>query len=84
MCSACDLSFELDWAEEVKRGVSPDRVVEAVDITGDSLSGLLACQECRWPDEFGFQRLEEGLDHGIEAPIFVKRWSEMVLGDTGG
>ncbi len=36
------------------------------------------------PDEFRLQGFEEGLDGGIEAPIFVKRWSEMLLGDIGG
>jgi hypothetical protein len=36
------------------------------------------------PDEVGFQGLEDRLDHGVEAPIFVKRWPELFWGGKVG
>ena len=45
--------------------MAPDRIVEAVDITADRELSLGSCLEDGAPDEFGFQRLEERLDHRI-------------------
>ncbi len=50
---------------EVERGMAPDGVVEAVDVSADGLCGFGACFEGSAPGEFGFQRLEERLDHGV-------------------
>jgi len=59
-------------------------VVEPVDVLEDGSFRLTPRRPTLPPDEFSLQGFEERLDGGIEAPIFVKRWSEMVLGDTGG
>lgn len=45
--------------------MSPDGIVETVDVSGNGLGGFGSCIEDGAPDEFGFQGLEEGLDHGI-------------------
>ena len=42
--------------------MAPDRVVEAVDITGNGLGGFGAGVEDSAPDKLGFNRLEERLD----------------------
>ncbi len=57
--------FELKRADEVERRMAPDRVVEAVDISTDRGGRLGPGLEDGAPDEFGFQGLEEALDHGI-------------------
>ena len=49
--------------------MAPDGVVEAVDIAGNGLRGLGAGVEDGSPDEFGFDRLEERLDHGVIVAI---------------
>jgi hypothetical protein len=59
-------------------------VVEAIDVLEDGGFCLTPRRPALPPDEFGLQGFEEGLDGRIEAPIFVKRWSAMFLGDTGG
>ena len=45
--------------------MTPDGVVEAVDVTADRLLGLGSGLEDGAPDQLGLQGLEEGLDHGI-------------------
>jgi hypothetical protein len=52
--------------------VVPDRVVETIDVAADGLLGIPACFEHGALDEFRLQRLEERLDHGVDAPIPVK------------
>ncbi|GBQ33881.1 hypothetical protein AA12717_4174 [Gluconacetobacter sacchari DSM 12717] len=49
--------------------MAPDRIVETVDVTADSILGILSGQEDRPPNEFGFQGFEEGLDNGIVVTI---------------
>ena len=61
--------FELHWALVVEGGVSPDWVVEAVDIAGNGLFGILPGPEACSPDQLGFQGLEERLDHGVIVAI---------------
>src|SRR5215207_1645017 len=57
--------LELGGADEVQRRVAPDRIVEAIDVTGQGLARLGPCLERRAPDELAFQRLEERLDHRV-------------------
>ena len=64
--------------------MSATGVVEPVDVLEDGSLSLAPRLPVLPPDEFGLQGFEEGLDGRIEAPIFVKRWSAMFLGDTGG
>src|SRR5215211_2716845 len=45
--------------------MTPDRVVEAVDVTTNCHLGLSSGLEQRAPDQFGLQGLEESLDHRI-------------------
>ena len=45
--------------------MTADGVVEAIDVAADGSRGVGACLEGGAPDEFGFQRLEECLDHGV-------------------
>ena len=45
--------------------MTPDRVVEAVDVTTNGRLGFSSGLEHRAPDQFGLQGLEEGLDHRI-------------------
>ena len=45
--------------------MAPNGVVEAVDVAGDGLLGFSPGLEDGTPDEFGLQRLEEGLDNGV-------------------
>ena len=52
--------------------MAPDRIVEAIDIMSDRSLGLPPCLKACAPDEFRFDCLEDGLNDGIEAPIFVK------------
>jgi hypothetical protein len=46
--------------------------VEAVDIASDFGGRFSPAPEDSAPDEFGLQRLEERLDHGVDAPMSVK------------
>jgi hypothetical protein len=48
------------------------RVIEAVDILKDACFSLAAGFPCPAPDQFGLDGLEERLDNGIDAPMFVK------------
>ena len=49
--------------------MTPDRVVESIDIAGNGLLGLVTGVEDRPPDEFGFDRLEERIDHRVIVAI---------------
>ena len=57
--------------------MTPDGVVEAVDVLTNRLLSLGSGLEDGAPDQLGFQALEEGLDNGIDAPIEVKRWKRL-------
>jgi hypothetical protein len=48
------------------------RVIEAIDVLKDGGFGLAAGFPCSAPDQFGLEGLEERLDNGIDAPMFVK------------
>src|SRR3954465_11450343 len=65
--------FELNGADEVERRMTPDGIIEAIDVTGDGLLGLGAGLEGGAPDEFGLQRLEERLDHRVVVTIPLAR-----------
>jgi len=41
------------------------RVIEAVDVLEDGGFGLASCLPCAAPDQFGLDRLEEGLDSSV-------------------
>jgi len=43
--------------------MTPDRVVDAIDVTANCLPGLGSGSEDGAPDQFGFQGFEEGLDN---------------------
>ena len=51
MCSACCQLFELCRAEIVERRVSPHRVIETVDISGNGVFGFGAGIEDGSPDK---------------------------------
>ena len=53
--------------------MAPHGVVEAVDIAGNGLPGLGAGVEDGAPDELGFDRLEERLDHGVIEAVALGR-----------
>ena len=65
--------FELSGAEVVERGMAPNGVVEAVDVSGNVPLGIGAGEEGCSPDQFGFQRLEERLDHRIVVAVALAR-----------
>ncbi len=67
------LFFELYGTEVVERGMAPNRVVEAVDISGNVPLGVGACEESGSPDQLGFQRLEERRDHRIVIAVALAR-----------
>ena len=67
--SLCCQPLELKRADEVERRVAPDGVLEAVDVATDRVGRLGPALECHAPDEFGLQRLEEGLDHRVVEAI---------------
>jgi hypothetical protein len=48
------------------------RVIESVDILENSPFGLASCFPKIAPDQLSLDGFEERLNHGIEAPIFVK------------
>jgi uncharacterized protein DUF1194 len=70
---ASGLPFELGGAEEAQRRVAPERIVEAVDVAGQGVARLGPGPEHGAPDQLALQRLEERLDHGVDAPMSVKR-----------
>lgn len=57
--------------------------IEAVDILEDGGFGLTTGLPCAPPDQFGLDRLEEGLNGGVEAPMFVKRLVRALSACTG-
>ena len=73
ICSAGGPSFELGGAEVVERGVSADRIVEAVDVTGNGLFSLSTSVENGAPNHLGFQRLEERLHHRVIVAVALSR-----------
>jgi hypothetical protein len=48
------------------------RVIEAVDVLEDGCLSLSAGFPGAAPDQLGLDGFEEGLDGGVEAPMFVK------------
>jgi hypothetical protein len=67
------LFFELCGAEVVERRMAPNGVVEAIDISGNVALGFGAGEEGGSPNQFRFQRLEEGLDHRVVVAIALAR-----------
>ena len=65
--------FELCGAEVVERGMAPNGVVEAVDVAGNVACRVGAGEEGGSPDQLGFQRLEERLDHGVVVTVALAR-----------
>jgi hypothetical protein len=65
--------FELDWAEVIQRYVSPDWIVEAIDISGNGIVRIGAYVELGAPDHFDFDRLKEGFNHRIIITISFAR-----------
>ena len=49
-----------------------DEVVEAIDVASNGLLGCGAGVEDGAPDQLGFQRFEERLDHGVEANGIIR------------
>ena len=45
--------------------MAPNGIVEAIDVAGDRLLGFSPGLEDSTPDEFGLQRLEEGLHNSV-------------------
>jgi hypothetical protein len=48
------------------------RVIEAIAVLEDGGFGLAAGFPRPAPDQFGLDGLEERLDNGVDAPMFVK------------
>ena len=55
------------------------RVIEAVDVLKDAGFGLAAGFPRPAPNQLGLDGLEEGLDSGVDAPMFVKQEFELIL-----
>ena len=55
------------------------RVIEAVDVLKDAGFGLATVFPCPAPEQLGLDGLEERLDNGVDAPMFVKREFELIL-----
>ena len=49
--------------------MTPDGIVEAVDVAPDGVLGLGPSLEDGAPDQLGFQGLEEGLDNRVVVAI---------------
>ena len=45
----------------------------------DAGFGLTTCLPIPAPDQLGLNRLEERLDNGVDAPMFVKQEFELIL-----
>jgi hypothetical protein len=56
-------------AAEAQRRMAPDGIVEAINIPADGVFGFGSSLEDGAPDELGFQRFEERLDHRIVVTI---------------
>src|ERR1700680_1861565 len=65
--------------------MSPDGIVEPVDIAANGLVGFLAGVEDGPPDELGFQGLKERLHHGVVVAISLAghRDQDAVLAELG-
>jgi hypothetical protein len=55
------------------------RVIEAIDVLKDGGFGLATGLPIPAPDQFGLEGLEKRLDHGVDAPMFVKQKFELIL-----
>ena len=55
------------------------RVIEAVDVLKDAGFGLATGFPTPAPEQLGLDGLEERLDNGVDAPMFVKREFELIL-----
>ena len=55
------------------------RVIEAIDVLKDGGFGLATGLPIPAPDQFCLDGLEERLDHGVDAPMFVKQKFELIL-----
>ena len=60
------------------------RIVEAVDVFEDRHLSVAARPPGPVPQKLGLDRLEEGFDGSVEAPIFVKPRSGTILGRKAG
>jgi hypothetical protein len=69
----CGLSLELSWADEIECRMASDWIVEPVDVAGNGIPGFSPGLESSTPNEFSFQRLEEGLDNGIVEAVPLAR-----------
>lgn len=49
--------------------MTPDRLVEPIDVSGDGVFGLLTGLPRDRPDQFGFDGFEEGLDHRVVVAV---------------
>lgn len=45
--------------------MSPDWVIEPIDVSDDGVFGSLAGLPCDWPEQFRLDGLEEGFDHRV-------------------
>jgi hypothetical protein len=59
--------------------MSPAGIVEAVDVFEQGHFRLSPCVPLVAPDQFRLQGLEEALDDGVEAPIFVNEPDALFL-----
>jgi hypothetical protein len=66
------LAFESQGASASQRRMPAARVIEAVDVLKDAGFGLATGFPCPAPDQLGLDGLEERLDNGVDAPMFVK------------
>lgn len=49
--------------------MSPDGVIEPIDVSGDGFFGLSARLPCDRPDKLRFDGLEERLDHRVVVAV---------------
>ena len=73
------LAFESQGAFASQRCMPAARVIEAVDVLKDGGFGLAAGFPNRAPDQLRLDDLAERLDNGVDAPMFVKQESELIL-----
>lgn len=53
--------------------MSASRIVEAIDVFKDGDLSVATCSPGPFPEHLSLDRLEEGFDRRIDAPMFVKR-----------
>ena len=68
--------LELGGADEAQRRVAPERIVEAVDVAGQSVARLGPGLEDGAPHQLAFQRLEERLT------MELSLWSSPSIGSA--